>query len=63
MWNLTVEKLGKGEIGEYEYTTDKMNFAAETVEQLVDVMETFQMFGVGKFKYLLIEEKGEKQDE
>ena len=44
MWNLTVEKLGKGEIGEYEYATDKMNFAAETVEQFVDVMETFQMF-------------------
>lgn len=60
MWNLTVEKLGKGEIGEYEYTTDKMNFAAETVEQLVDVIETFQMFGSGKFKYSFIEEKEEK---
>lgn len=60
MWNLTVEELGKSEIGGYEYTTNKMNFAAETVEQLVDVMETFQMFGVGKFKYSLIEEKEEK---
>lgn len=63
MWNLTVEELGKSEIGEYEYTTNKMNFVGETVEQLVDVIETFQLFGSGKFKYSLIEEKGEKQDE
>ena len=63
MWKLTVEKLNENETGGYEYATDKVNFQAETVEQLVDVMETFQMFGVGKFRYLLIEEKGEKQDE
>ena len=63
MWKLTVEKLNESETGGYEYATDKVNFSAETVEHLVDVMETFPMFGVGKFRYLLIEEKGEKQDE
>ena len=60
MWKLTVEKLNENETGGYEYATDKVNFSAETVEQLVDVMETFQIFGVGKFKYSLIEEKEEK---
>lgn len=63
MWKLTVEKLNENKTGGYEYATDEVSFSAETVEQLVDVMETFQMFGVGKFRYLLIEEKGEKQDE
>ena len=63
MWKLTAEKIDENEAGGYKYATDKVNFSAETVEQLVDVMETFQMFGVGKFKYSLIEEKGEKQDE